>query len=232
MTQPSLVNPELLSHGTLECNDIPATRRFLTEFLGIDVVRPLPEAQYLWKGGPWSVVCVCVEGEQKERENDESRTNNAALVVQPRFVWNTECLRQGWDAIRSAEFFAEHAEAAGKASIQIADHGRLRSFAEVRRRQAVASWTRNSAATVLLCFVLNSIDGIDVLLISYLAPSIAQTWHLNPSRLGVVFSSGLVGMAIGGIGLAPLADRFGRRKLILFSPLAIISINPGSLMMC
>ena len=67
MTQASLVNPELLSHGTLECNDIAATRRFLTEFLGIDVVRPLPEAQYLWKGGPWSVVCVCVEGEHKEQ---------------------------------------------------------------------------------------------------------------------------------------------------------------------
>ena len=67
MTTASLVNPELLSHGTLECNDIAATRRFLTEFLGIDVIRPLPEAQYLWKGGPWSVVCVCVEGEHKEQ---------------------------------------------------------------------------------------------------------------------------------------------------------------------
>src|SRR5262249_61513425 len=63
----SLVNPELLSHVTLECNDIPATRKFLNEFLGIDVIRPLPEAQYLWKGGPWSVVGVCVEGEHKEQ---------------------------------------------------------------------------------------------------------------------------------------------------------------------
>src|ERR1700748_1431885 len=63
----SLVNSELLSHGTLECNDIAATRRFLNEFLGIDVIRPLPEAQYLWKGGPWSVVCVRVDGEQKEQ---------------------------------------------------------------------------------------------------------------------------------------------------------------------
>ncbi len=67
MTATSLVNPDLLSHGTLECNDIPATRRFLTEFLGIDVIRPLPEAQYLSKGGPWTVVCVCVEGEHKEQ---------------------------------------------------------------------------------------------------------------------------------------------------------------------
>jgi hypothetical protein len=67
MTTASLVNPELLSHGTLECNDIAATRRFLTEFLGVDVIRPLPEAQYLWKGGPWSVVCVRVEGEKQEQ---------------------------------------------------------------------------------------------------------------------------------------------------------------------
>jgi hypothetical protein len=67
MTTASLVNPELLSHGTLECNDIPATRRFLNEFLGIDVIRPLPEAQYLSKGGAWTVVCVCVEGEHKEQ---------------------------------------------------------------------------------------------------------------------------------------------------------------------
>ena len=44
------------------------TRRFLTEFLGLDIVRPLPEAQYMWKGGPWSVICVCVQdGEAKEQ---------------------------------------------------------------------------------------------------------------------------------------------------------------------
>jgi hypothetical protein len=67
MTSASLVKTELLSHGTLECNDTPATRRFLTEFLGIDVIRPLPEAQYLSKGGPWTVVCVKVDGEQKEQ---------------------------------------------------------------------------------------------------------------------------------------------------------------------
>ena len=67
MTSASLVATELLSHGTLECNDTPATRRFLTEFLGIDVIRPLPEAQYLSKGGAWTVVCVKVDGEQKEQ---------------------------------------------------------------------------------------------------------------------------------------------------------------------
>lgn len=73
----ALVQTEQLSHGTIECNDIAATRRFLNEFLGIDVVRPLEEAQYMWKGGPWSVVCVCVEGEQK----DQGPENRFRLAV-------------------------------------------------------------------------------------------------------------------------------------------------------
>ncbi len=68
-----MIKPELLSHGTIECSDIAATRRFLTEFLGIDVVRPLPEAQYLWKGGPWSVVCVCVEDSEAKAQGPQNR---------------------------------------------------------------------------------------------------------------------------------------------------------------
>ena len=35
MTTASLVNPDLLSHGTLECNDTPATRRFLATVRGM-----------------------------------------------------------------------------------------------------------------------------------------------------------------------------------------------------
>jgi catechol 2,3-dioxygenase-like lactoylglutathione lyase family enzyme len=64
-----VVDNELFSHGTIECTDLKATRRFLTEFLGLDIIRPLKEAQYMWKGGPWSVVCVCVEdGEAKDQD--------------------------------------------------------------------------------------------------------------------------------------------------------------------
>jgi hypothetical protein len=60
MAEP-LVKNEFFSHGTYECNNMPATRRFLVDFLGLDIVRPLKEAQYMWKGGSWSVVCVCVQ---------------------------------------------------------------------------------------------------------------------------------------------------------------------------
>ena len=42
---------------------------------------------------------------------------------------------------------------------------------------------------------------------------------LGSKALGFVFSAGLIGMAIGAIFLAPLADMFGRKKLILVSAL-------------
>jgi len=72
-----LIEPRLLSHGTIECEDKKATRAFLEEFLGLDVIRPLPEAQYMWKGGPWTVVCVAVEGGSK----DQPRDNHFELSV-------------------------------------------------------------------------------------------------------------------------------------------------------
>jgi len=36
-------------------------------------------------------------------------------------------------------------------------------------------------------------------------------------QLGYLFSAGLVGMAIGSLTVAPWADRFGRRPIVLLS---------------
>src|SRR5690606_40077199 len=64
-------------------------------------------------------------------------------------------------------------------------------------------------------FVVNMIDGMDVLLMSYIAPTRQQEWAIGADELGIVFSVSVLGMAIGGIGLAPLADYLGRRRLCL-----------------
>jgi len=82
-------------------------------------------------------------------------------------------------------------------------------------------WSSLSLLTVALCFLINAIDGMNVFLLSYLAPSIAADWHLSSTTLGLVFSAGLLGMAIGGLLIAPLGDRLGRRPLILASLLAM-----------
>ena len=70
---------------------------------------------------------------------------------------------------------------------------------------------------VSVCFLCNMLDGMDVLIISFTAPAIANAWGIAPANLGVVFSSGLIGMTVGAIVLAPNADRFGRRPLMLLA---------------
>ena len=57
MTGP-VITPVKLSHGTLECHDMKASRRFYEEFLGLECVRHGPRSMMLRKGGDWSVVCV------------------------------------------------------------------------------------------------------------------------------------------------------------------------------
>lgn len=75
--------------------------------------------------------------------------------------------------------------------------------------------TRLQHGTLLLCFLMNMLDGMDVMVISYTAPSIASAWSVSPEALGVVFSTGLLGMALGAMFLAPRADIIGRRAMIL-----------------
>ena len=68
---------------------------------------------------------------------------------------------------------------------------------------------------VLLGFLLNLADGIDVVAMSVTAPSVAASWGLERAALGPLFSAALFGMAIGAAGLAPLSDQLGRRLLLV-----------------
>lgn len=70
---------------------------------------------------------------------------------------------------------------------------------------------------VALCWLVNILDGFDLLAISFAAPTIAKAWQLDPRTLGVVFSSGLLGMAVGSVLLGPAADRIGRRRMIILA---------------
>ncbi len=70
-------------------------------------------------------------------------------------------------------------------------------------------------ATAFICFLMNMLDGMDVMVISYTSASIGAAWHVAAPEFGIVFSAGLLGMAIGGMGLSPIADRIGRRAMIL-----------------
>jgi len=70
-------------------------------------------------------------------------------------------------------------------------------------------------ATIFVCFLMNILDGMDVLVISYCASDIAESWGVSSEALGVVFSAGLAGMTLGALFLAPFADRIGRKSMIM-----------------
>jgi MFS transporter, AAHS family, 4-hydroxybenzoate transporter len=70
------------------------------------------------------------------------------------------------------------------------------------------------------CAAVLFLDGFDTTAIGYVAPALAGEWHLTKAALGPVFSAGLFGLMIGALLFGPLADRIGRRKIIIFSTLA------------
>ena len=79
-------------------------------------------------------------------------------------------------------------------------------------------------AAVIICVLLNALDGFDVLAMSFAAPGIAAQWHVENGALGVVLSTGLIGMAAGSLLLAPFADVVGRRYTTLAS-LAVMTVG-------
>ena len=68
---------------------------------------------------------------------------------------------------------------------------------------------------IALTVGLNGLDGFDVLSISYASPGIAAQWGIERGALGLVLVAELVGMAIGSIFLGGVADKIGRRPLML-----------------
>ncbi|HXP31530.1 MAG TPA: MFS transporter [Stellaceae bacterium] len=70
---------------------------------------------------------------------------------------------------------------------------------------------------VALCSLTVFLDGFDTQSVAFVAPSIAIEWHLPRAALAPIFSASLVGLLVGALLFGPVADKLGRRAVIMLS---------------
>src|SRR2546423_5637686 len=69
----------------------------------------------------------------------------------------------------------------------------------------------------VLCAAVVCVDGFDAQVMGYVAPALARELHIPRAALGSVISSGIVGMMIGALAFGPIADRVGRKPILVAS---------------
>jgi len=75
--------------------------------------------------------------------------------------------------------------------------------------------------TIIFCALVNLFDGIDTQSIGVAAPFIADALGIKIANFGPIFSSALVGATIGAASFGPLADRLGRKTLLIIATVLI-----------
>jgi len=79
----------------------------------------------------------------------------------------------------------------------------------------------------MICVLINTADGYDVLSLAFAAPKLTKELHISPEMLGLAFSATSVGLCLGAFLVAPLADRIGRRLVVLTAVVVITLAHFG-----
>lgn len=90
-----------------------------------------------------------------------------------------------------------------------------------------AGFSALQKAVFAMCFLIVLCDGFDTAAIGYVAPSLVQEWGVAKPQLAPVLSAALFGLALGALGAGPLADRFGRRGVLIASVFAFALASLG-----
>lgn len=79
-----------------------------------------------------------------------------------------------------------------------------------------------------LCFLVVALDGFDVAIVGHIAPALRAEWTLGVAALGPLFAAGLFGLMVGALLVGPLADRYGRKTLLVTSVLCFGAASVAS----
>ena len=70
-----------------------------------------------------------------------------------------------------------------------------------------------------LCLLTLIIDGFDVQAMGYLVPALVTDWAVDRSEFGTVLPAANFGVLIGSLLFSPLADKIGRRPVLVWATL-------------
>jgi MFS transporter, AAHS family, 4-hydroxybenzoate transporter len=76
---------------------------------------------------------------------------------------------------------------------------------------------RSHAVIVILLGLATLFDGYNVFVPAYVIPYGLHAWRLSPSEAGLLVSSGLIGFMLGSLASGALADRLGRKPVLVGS---------------
>ncbi|QIH09544.1 MULTISPECIES: MFS transporter [unclassified Pseudomonas] len=91
-------------------------------------------------------------------------------------------------------------------------HQRTQNPCEIIDRSPVSAL---QIRVLLLCFLILVMDGFDTAAIGYIAPELIRNWGIERAQLAPAFGAGLFGMLLGSFCFGPLADRLGRKSVLL-----------------
>lgn len=82
------------------------------------------------------------------------------------------------------------------------------------------------------------VDGYDTLMMGFVAPLLVRQWGLHPADIGKLFATGYLGAIVGAVVMGPLADRLGRKPMLIFAlllgavatALCALAPTPGALL--
>lgn len=87
-------------------------------------------------------------------------------------------------------------------------------FTDYLARRSVGASQVLLVAVLLLVLV---IDGVDIQLLSLVAPVILDDWQIGRAEFGPALAGALIGMSLGSLVGGTLGDRFGRRAVLIVS---------------
>src|SRR4029453_10377447 len=82
---------------------------------------------------------------------------------------------------------------------------------------STTSLENKSRWPVWLCWLAMVLDGFDLVVLGTVIPTLIKTGDIGFDAVGATFAAtiSLLGVGLGALFIAPLSDKFGRRKLLI-----------------